>query len=176
MKIKKIVIFIVCLLFTNSCNTALLCIPSAKRVEVKDVFLKQNYVPSYKINTKDRYCLFYQKWGNVKKSITSKFEEQIPEILKGFGINFKEEKLVPTIQEKKTDIFVEEISERERNNNYENCDYIMYYDTFGIDIEGKDICGSTLGINIIVFDIKNNKYITRYSFNKGTYRLSQQEE
>lgn len=176
MRIRKIIVCFICLLFVNSCNSTLLCVPSAKKVKVEDVFLEQNYVPSYRINTNDRYCLFYQKWNNIKPSITSKFEDQIPEILKEFGIKFKEEKFVPTVQEKKTDIFLQEISKREIKNNYENCDYIMYYDTFGINIGEKDICSSILGINIIVFDIRNDKYITKYSFNKGTYQLSQQEE
>ena len=70
MKIKRIVVFLVCLLFSNSCDSTLLCVPSVKKVEVEDVFLRKNYIPSYKINTNDKYCVFRQDWDyglNTKK-------------------------------------------------------------------------------------------------------------
>lgn len=95
MKVKKIIVCLLGVIFVSSCSTpSFMCIPSARKAKVRDVFLDKYYIPSHKINTEDRYCLFYQKWANVKKSIDLKFEKEIPEILKGFGINFIEEENV----------------------------------------------------------------------------------
>lgn len=177
MKVKKIIVCLLGVIFVSSCSTpSFMCIPSARKAKVRDVFLDKYYIPSHKINTEDRYCLFYQKWANVKKSIDLKFEKEIPEILKGFGINFIEEENVPTVQDKKTDIFLAEISERERKNNYKNCDYIIYYDTYRIEVGKNNICSSSLGIKIKVFDIKANKEIAYYAINKGVYQESKQSE
>ena len=174
---KKLVAYLLCIIFINSCSTpSFMCVPRARKVQVRDVFLDKYYVPSHKVNTEDRYCLFYQKWAGVKKSITSKFEEQIPGMLRGFGIKFIEEDNVPTVQDKKTETFLAEISERERKNNYKNCDYIMYYDTFGIGVGENNVCTSTLGISINIFDIRKNKEIAYYYVDKATYKPSKQVE
>ena len=176
MKINKIIICLIALLLINSCNSTLICVPSARRVEVRDVFLEKYYLSSHKINTNDRYCVFRQDWNfglNTNKYDSSIFDKQITQKLKDFGINFKKENFVPSLKNKETEVFLEEISERERKNNYKNCDYIIYYDCA---THGNNLCSSRFSITIKVFDIKANKEITQYSFGKDTYQQSKQAE
>lgn len=46
-------------LMLNSCNSGIMCKSSIKRVEVRDIMLRYSEGVSKKVNTGDRYCLFF---------------------------------------------------------------------------------------------------------------------
>lgn len=170
---KKIIICLLCLIFIDSCNGVTLRAPSARKVEVRDIFLTKYYAPSHRINTTDRYCAFRQDWNfgiDSGQYDASMFDEQVTQILRNFGTNFKKEDFVPSIRDRGTEIFLETISERERKNNYKNCDYIIYYNcTTGSP-------GNVFSIKIQVFDIRTNRAIADYAIGTYTYSLAQQAE
>lgn len=48
---KKLVVYLLCIIFINSCSTpSFMCVPRARRVQVRDVFLDKYYIPSHNVN------------------------------------------------------------------------------------------------------------------------------
>ena len=48
---KKLVACLLCIIFINSCSTpSFMCVPRARRVQVRDVFLDKYYIPSHNVN------------------------------------------------------------------------------------------------------------------------------
>ena len=174
---KKLVICLLCIISISSCSTpSFMCVPSARKVEVEDVFLEKYYIPSHKINTNDRYCLMYEPWNyksNLKNFDINVINRQLIKSLKEHKIKIQEEELNSDINEQESKKNINKIIEREKRNNYNSCDYLITYYVV-TSTEEKDTCSSTLSIVIQIIDIKNNNYIARYGLNKGIYKKQNQ--
>ena len=176
MKVK--ILFFVCLLsIISSC--------SYYGYDYRDIIFKREYRPSYKINAKDRYCVFYKNWNakiDGKDFDIVSLNKTFIDTLKEVGIaNLKEEELRPNMKDKESEEFQENIINREIKNNYENCDYIIDYDftTFlsyykDGTIKKTDTYNTCFGIRAT--NIKEKEKISNYQVCKDGYKRKNQNE
>ena len=145
---------------------------------VKDVNYYLDGIPSYQLNTTDRYCIFYtDKINNIYFSdyIDNKAQEKnnynlINSFLKNKNIRFKKELIFLYNKKTKKDDMLGIIKQREIDNNFKDCNYLIEF------ILSKGVKDSkTVFLRIKIDNIKNNKNVGFYTmheddtiFNKKT--------
>ena len=145
---------------------------------VKDVNYYLEGIPSYQVNIEDRYCVFYtDRVNNIyfTDNIDNKIQEEnnynlIISFLKSKNIKIKEESLFEFNGKTGKDDSLKIVKQREIDNNFKNCDYLI---EFMLDkgIEHP----KAIFLRIKIDNIKTDKNIGFYSmseddkiFNKKT--------
>ncbi len=99
---------------------------------VKDYNFEWEGKQSRKLNTNDRYCLYYngrnEKDFKIKGYDMEKANQQLIDILKNKGLKIKEEVFNFTNSKAEKDDIENSIKKREIDNNFENCDYLLTYE------------------------------------------------
>lgn len=127
---------------------------------VHDYRYWQYGIPSYQVNTSDRYCVFFvgltTNYDNEEISKQTAFS-----FLKNKNVKIKEELLfrgdIPQPDK------LNEIKQRELDNNFKNCDYLIEFSLSNSLNYKKQIV-----LRIIIDDIKTNKNI-------GFYRMQEMD-
>lgn len=147
--------------------------------------LTEYYKPSYKINAKDRYCVFYKNWDakmDGKDFDVISLNQTFINTLKEIEItNLKEEELNPNMTHKESEEFQKNIINREIKNNYKNCNYVVDYgfSTFlsyykDGTIKKTNTCSTCFVIQIT--DIKKQEKVGIYQVCKKGYKRKNQNE
>ena len=126
-------------------------------------------VPSYQVNTNDRYCVFFTGLTtNYDKE--EKNKQQIFSFLESKNIKITKEPLFRFDGKIYQDDTIKIIKQREINNNFKNCNYLLSLDLSN-GIKNK----KSIYFNIDIYDIKSDKRIGSYTmheddtiFNKKT--------
>lgn len=173
---KYILIILLFVLLTNCKNFFYGAMHNMKYV--KDVNYYLEGIPSYQVNIEDRYCVFYtDRVNNIyfTDNIDNKIQEEnnynlIISFLKSKNIKIKEESLFEFNGKTGKDDSLKIVKQREIDNNFKNCDYLI---EFMLDkgIEHP----KAIFLRIKIDNIKTDKNIGFYSmseddtiFNKKT--------
>ena len=169
--IKKIIILLILIsiIFLSILNNSFAWI----KLEVGDVLWKMESIRSESINNANDYCLLYREFDNTifdKEGISAYDIENIGSklfnILKSKDVKINKKYLNASIEKakiskKENKEFIENLEERETENNYKNCDYLILYD---IDNgkKGKHAKSYYISIGILIFDIRMYKMTSHY--------------
>ncbi len=145
------IIFLLILLSLTSCN---------KRDIYDRQLSEQN--PSYNVNTEDRYCVYFENneksvWDNTDYDLIE-LNKQVIVSLRELNINIHVEILS---KEEKREVLKDRIIERERNNNFKNCDYLISYNLSTWKKKKNEFTRNAC-FYLKITDIKTNKLIGKY--------------
>lgn len=161
--IKRYVLMILLFILLTNCKNFFYGATRNMRY-VYDYNYWQDGIPSYQVNTNDRYCMFiYNNDQSIRNIIISflKNNDVIFELEPPFEYNGKA-RLPKEI--------IGPIKQREIDNNFKNCDYLLsFHLTNGIENK------KSIYLDIDIYDIKTDKRIGTYTmheddtiFNKKT--------
>ncbi len=156
------------------------CVSMGFAYKLTDRNWEHKNVP-HRVNTKDKYCLFYEArgWSRIDdvKINNTLANKQVATKLREFGINLKEEKVLE-LTEGGGELLKNKIIERERENGYKNCDYLINY-RFSMLEEKKPIHTEFLALlHIGIIKIKTGQMVGDYSVSNGEFFInpSKQEQ
>ena len=116
----------------------------------------QDGIPSYQVNTGDRYCVFTFKMDkHVKSRIISFLTNKNIKFVSESDFNFTDGKI------SSISVMIDPIKRRETENDFENCDYLMVLGTYKNDDNKKSIY-----LDIDIYDIKTDKRIGTYTMHE----------
>lgn len=144
----------------------------------RDIYDRQlrDYEPSHIVDVTNRYCLMFQELVNddIRNYDPIKLNDQVITSLREFGVNFKEETL-PDTKEREREILKNKIIQRERDNNFKNCEYLIIYDLSTWKRERNEFTRNACFF-LRITDIKTNSLIGRYQVcGKGYSRKNQNQ-
>jgi hypothetical protein len=157
--IKKI-IFITVLLFIISCNNA-----NSLTINVRDSLWKMESTRSARIsnNKTDNFCLIYEEFLVKRNDIYDKKELGfiIANFLKSKNIKINTNYLITSLEKAKVgrqenNNFLDDLKKQETENNYKNCDYLIFYSIW----HGEEEYYTDVAIDI--FDIRKNATSSSY--------------
>lgn len=174
--VLKIYIFLLIIFLLSSCSYRRFKYDFITGYFVRDYSFEWYGKQSRKLNTNDRYCLYYngrnEKDLKIKGYDMEKANQQLIDILKNKGLKIKEEVFNFTNTKTEKDDIENDIKQRERNNNFENCDYLLTYE-ISTRKKFKESC-----INLDVYNINTNADVSLYNIcgKNIWYTLIKQED
>lgn len=146
---KKICLLIVFCFLLISCGITYGISHNMKYV--KDQKYYWDGIPSYQVNTSERYCVFYT--DRINNTIKEKNNYNlIISFLKNKNIKIKEEFLFKSNAKTTKDDTLEVIKKREMENNFKNCNYLVEF-ILDKGVENPE----SIFLDIIIKDLKSNK-------------------
>ena len=144
---------------------------------VKDVNYYLEGIPSYQVNTGDRYCLYYdgtRNQINIEPFEMEKVNYKMAEFLKSKNVKVKEEVFIFKYSNGiEKDRIEKNIKQREIDNNFENCDYLI-----GFSLENSTDYKREIILRMRIDNIKDNKNIGFYRMREmgPIFKKSTQEQ
>ena len=177
---KNIILNVCCFLLTmcliSSCSYKRLKYDFLTGYFVVDYSFEWDGKQSRKLNTDDRYCLYYNGRNErdfvIKGYNMQKANQQLRDVLRNKGLKIKEEVFNFTNSKTEKDYIENTIKEREKDNNFQNCDYLLTYE-IGTFERFKESY-----INVCVYDIAMDSRVSSYKvYGKNMwYKLIKQEK